>query len=258
MARMTREEMDRYDREMMGIMNPQAAMPAAVPAVMPQASPPLNDPEGRPLTREYSLDDIRRFFGFGPRPAMSAAEAADAAQMYERVPNRALPPTPPRDYDAPSPSIPYMPSTDPRGAAAPIPPPPLPARPASRLPVMRGLPTNEANFVPPRIDTLGGVSPADMAAMQQTVLGNTPKDRRRFPMNDRVYFAADPSRVYTYDEFRDISRGNMIVPPRNPQDLARALEQQAARERGMGMRVQPMGDAERQLLMQRGFGVRVP
>ena len=174
MARMTREEMDRYDREMMGIMNPQAAMPAAVPAVMPQTSPPLNDPEGRPLTREYSLDDIRRFFGFGPRPAMSPAEAADAAQMYERVPNRALPPTPPRDYDAPSPSIPYMPSTDPRGAAAPIPPPPLPvgSRPSApvrrQAPIMRGLPTNEADFTPPRINTLGGVSPADMAAMGQT------------------------------------------------------------------------------------------
>lgn len=170
MPRMTREEMDRYDREMMGIMNPQAAMPAA----MPQASPPLNDPEGRPLTREYSLDDIRRFLGFGPRPAMSPAEAADAAQMYERVPNRALPPTPPRDYDAPSPSIPYMPSTDPRGAAAPIPPPPLPvgSRPSApvrrQAPIMRGLPTNEADFTPPRINTLGGVSPADMAAMGQT------------------------------------------------------------------------------------------
>lgn len=171
MARMTREEMDRYDREMMGIMNPQAAMPAA----MPQASPPLNDPEGRPLTREHSLDDIRRFFGFGSRPAMSPAEAADAAQMYERVPNRVLPPTPPRDYDAPSPSIPYMPSTDPRGAAAPIPPPPLPvgSRPSApvrrQAPVMRGLPTNEADFAPPRPDTLGGVSPADIAAMGQPV-----------------------------------------------------------------------------------------
>ena len=173
MARMTREEMDRYDREMMGIMNPQAAMPAAVPAVMPQASPPLNDPEGRPLTREYSLDDIRRFFGMGGRPAMSPAEAADAAQMYERVPNNRLPPTPPGGYDVPSPSIPYMPSTDPRGAAAPIPPPPLPvgSRPSApvrrQAPMMRGLPTNEADFTPPRINTLGGVSPADMAAMGQ-------------------------------------------------------------------------------------------
>jgi hypothetical protein len=30
---------------------------------------------------------------------------------------------------------------------------------------MRGLPTNEADFVPPRVDTFGGVTPADMAAM---------------------------------------------------------------------------------------------
>lgn len=32
---------------------------------------------------------------------------------------------------------------------------------------MRGMPTNEADFTPPRTDTLGGVSPADMAAMGQ-------------------------------------------------------------------------------------------
>jgi hypothetical protein len=82
---------------------------------------------------------------------MSPAEAADAAQMYERLPNAALPPTPPGDYDAPSPSI----SAPPRPAAPPRP----------RLPVMRGLPTNEAGFVPPRVDTFGGLSPEDMAAM---------------------------------------------------------------------------------------------
>lgn len=243
MARMTREEMDRYDREMMGIMNPQAAMPAAVPAVMPQASRPLNDPEGRPLTREYSLDDIRRFFGMGGRPAMSPAEAADAAQMYERVPNRALPPTPPRGYDAPSPSIPYMPSTDPRGAAAPIPPPPLPvaprggvpvrppaaplsaapARPAAALPVMQGLPTNEADFVPPRPDTLGGVSPADMNA-GLNVMNRTLEDRRRFPMKDTVYFTSDPSRVYTYDELEEARRGSGTGIQRlNREQLVRAL-----------------------------------
>lgn len=243
MARMTREEMDRFDREMMGIMNPQAAMPAAVPAVMPQASRPLNDPEGRPLTREYSLDDIRRFFGMGGRPAMSPAEAADAAQMYVRA-------------QAPAP---FAPNAPPLPPPAPPPAAPRPSAPARRqAPVMRGLPTNEADFVPPRIDTLGGVSPADMAAMQQTVLGNTPEDRRQFPMNDQVYLTADPSRVYTYDERRDLDRRNLIVPPRNPQDLARALEQQAARERGAGMRVQPMGNAERQRLIERGFGVRTP
>lgn len=252
MARMTREEMDRYDREMMGIVNPRAAMPAAAPAVMPQASPPLNDPEGRPLTREYSLDDIRRFLGFGPRPAMSPAEAADAAQMYERVPNRALPPTPPRDYDAPSPSIPYMPSTDPRGAAAPIPPPPLPvgSRPSApvrrQAPVMRGLPTNEADFAPPRPDTLGGVSPADIAAMGQVAPALQPAP------------VAPPPAPVPAMPVDPIGPPLARAIPRNPQDLARALEQQAARERGMGMRVQPMGDAERHRLIERGFGVRTP
>jgi hypothetical protein len=116
--------------------------------------------------RSYSFSDLRRMLGFGERPAMSPAEAADAAQMYERLPNAALPPTPPGDYDAPSPSIPYMPSTDPRGAAAPISAPPRPAAPPRpRLPMMQGLPTNEAGFVPPRVDTFGGVTPADMAAM---------------------------------------------------------------------------------------------
>jgi len=34
---------------------------------------------------------------------------------------------------------------------------------------MRGMPTNEADFVPPRTDTLGGVSTTDMAAMGQPV-----------------------------------------------------------------------------------------
>lgn len=152
MPRMTREEMDRYDREMMGIMNPQAAMPAAVPAVMPQASPPLNDPEGRPLTREYSLDDIRRFFGMGGRPAMSPAEAADAAQMYVRA-------------QAPAPFAPNAPPPPPPAPPPAAPRPPVPAR--RQAPMMRGLPTNEADFMPVRTDTLGGVSPADMAAMGQ-------------------------------------------------------------------------------------------
>jgi Wiskott-Aldrich syndrome protein len=87
--------------------------------------------------------------------------------MYERLPNAALPPTPPGGYDAPSPSIPYMPSTDPRGAAAPIPPPPRPAAPARpRLPVMAGMPSEaDMQFQPARPDTFGGLSPADMAAM---------------------------------------------------------------------------------------------
>jgi hypothetical protein len=147
---MTKAEMDEFDRRMMGIMDPRAATPAPVAY---QPSPPMTDPEGRPLTREYSLDDIRRFLGFGSRPAMSPAEAADAAQMYERVPNTALPPTPPRGYDAPSPSIPYMPSTDPRGAAAPIPAPPVPAVPraAGARPVGRpgAMPANVEAMSPP-------------------------------------------------------------------------------------------------------------
>ena len=231
MARMTREEMDRYDREMMGIMNPQAAMPAAVPAVMPQASRPLNDPEGRPLTREYSLDDIRRFFGFGPRPAMSPAEAADAAQMYVRA-------------QAPAPFAPNAPPPPPPAPSPAAPRPPVPAR--RQAPVMRGLPTNEADFMPVRTDTLGGVSPADMAAMGQMAPALQPAP---------VVPPPAPVPAMPVDP---IGPPPARAIPRNPQDLARALEQQAARERGAGMRVQPMTDVERQRLMQRGFGVRVP
>lgn len=231
MARMTREEMDRFDREMMGIMNPQAAMPAAVPAVMPQASRPLNDPEGRPLTREYSLDDIRRFFGMGGRPAMSPAEAADAAQMYVRA-------------QAPAPFAPNAPPPPPPAPPPAAPRPPVPAR--RQAPVMRGLPTNEADFAPPRPDTLGGVSPADMAAMGQMAPALQPAP---------VVPPPAPVPAMPVDP---IGPPPARAIPRNPQDLARALEQQAARERGAGMRVQPMTDVERQRLMQRGFGVRVP
>jgi len=145
---MTRDEQDAFDRRMAGIMDPM---------LRPEGT------AGGPV-RSYSLDDIRRFLGFGNRPAMSPAEVADAAQMYERLPNPALPPTPPGGYDAPSPSIPYMPSTDPRGAAAPIPPPPRPAAPARpRLPVMQGVPSEaDMQFQPARIDTFGGLSPEDM------------------------------------------------------------------------------------------------
>ena len=146
---MTRDEQDAFDRRMAGIMDPM---------LRPEGT------AGGPV-RSYSLDDIRRFLGFGNRPAMSPAEVADAAQMYERLPNPALPPTPPGGYDAPSPSIPYMPSTDPRGAAAPIPPPPAPraARPRPRLPVMQGVPSEaDMQFQPARIDTFGGLSPEDM------------------------------------------------------------------------------------------------
>jgi hypothetical protein len=148
---MSRDEQDAFDRRMAGIMDPM---------LRPEGT------AGGPV-RSYSLDDIRRFLGFGSRPAMSPAEVADAAQMYERLPNPALPPTPPGGYDAPSPSIPYMPSTDPRGAAAPIPPPPRPAAPARpRLPVMAGMPSEaDMQFQPARPDTFGGLSPADMAAM---------------------------------------------------------------------------------------------
>ena len=231
MARMTREEMDRFDREMMGIMNPQAAMPAAVPAVMPQASPPLNDPEGRPLTREYSLDDIRRFFGMGGRPAMSPAEAADAAQMYVRA-------------QAPAPFAPNAPPPPPPAPPPAAPRPPVPAR--RQAPMTRGLPTNEADFMPVRTDTLGGVSPADMAAMGQMAPALQPAP---------VVPPPAPVPAMPVDP---IGPPPARAIPRNPQDLARALEQQAARERGAGMRVQPMTDVERQRLIQRGFGVRVP
>ena len=158
---MSRDEQDAFDRRMAGIMDPM---------LRPEGT------AGGPV-RSYSLDDIRRFLGFGNRPAMSPAEVADAAQMYERLPNPALPPTPPGGYDAPSPSIPYMPSTDPRGAAAPIPPPPRPAAPARpRLPVMAGMPSEaDMQFQPARPDSFGGVSPADMAAMGQAAPALAPQ-----------------------------------------------------------------------------------
>ena len=162
MARMTREEMDRYDREMMGIMNPQAAMPATAPAPARAMTPtlesmdPMLRPEGTaggPVV-SYSLDDIRRFLGIGARPAMSPAEAADAAQMYVRA-------------QAPAP---FAPNAPPPPPPAPPPAAPRPSAPARRqAPIMRGMPTNEADFVPPRTDTLGGVSTTDMAAMGQPV-----------------------------------------------------------------------------------------
>ncbi len=166
---MTREQMDEFDRIMMGMPARQAGnAPVRAMTPTPESMDPMLRPEGTaggPVV-SYSLDDIRRFLGMGGRPAMSPAEVADAAQMYERLPNNRLMPTPRGGYDEPSPSIPYMPSIDPRGAAAPIPAPPRPAAPSRpRLPAMQGLPTNEAGFVPPRPDTLGGVTPADMAAM---------------------------------------------------------------------------------------------
>lgn len=162
MARMTREEMDRFDREMMGIMNPQAAMPVAAAAPAParamtptmESMDPMLRPEGTaggPVV-SYSLDDIRRFFGMGGRPAMSPSEAADAAQMYVRA-------------QAPAPFAPNAPPPPPPAPPPAAPRPPVPAR--RQAPVMRGLPTNEADFAPPRPETLGGVSPADMAAMGQ-------------------------------------------------------------------------------------------
>lgn len=157
MARMTREEMDRYDREMMGIMNPQAApAPAPARAMMPtvESMDPMLRPEGTaggPVV-SYSLDDIRRFFGMGGRPAMSPAEAAEAAQMYVRA-------------QAPAPFAPNAPPPPPPAPPPAAPRPPVPAR--RQAPMMRGLPTNEADFMPARTDTLGGVSPADMAAMGQ-------------------------------------------------------------------------------------------
>jgi hypothetical protein len=149
---MSREEQDAFDRRVAGIMDPM---------LRPEGT------AGGPV-RSYSFSDLRRMLGFGERPAMSPAEAADAAQMYERLPNAALPPTPPGDYDAPSPSIPYMPSTDPRGAAAPIPPPPRPAAPAR--PSVSAPTPRPADFVPPRVDTFGGLSPEDMAAMAAPAL----------------------------------------------------------------------------------------
>ena len=120
MPPMSREDLDRYDREVMGIYTPPVSY-------QPQPSPPVFDAEGRPITRSASFDDIRRFLGFGNRAA--PAPSVDAAEMYQQLRPASTFPVPPGG-EAPSPSIPYMPSTDPRGAAAPIPAPPRPAAPA--------------------------------------------------------------------------------------------------------------------------------
>ena len=242
---MTREQMDEFDRTMMGMPARQAGnAPVRAMTPTPESMDPMLRPEGTaggPVV-SYSLDDIRRFLGTGGRPAMSPAEVADAAQMYERLPNPRLPPTPPGGYDVPSPSIPYMPSTDPRGAAAPIPAPPRPAAPPRpRLPVMRGLPTDESQFVPARPDTLGGVSPADMAAMGQVAP----------PINP-------PARPVMAAPVDTIGPPPANPRPRAPQDLARALQLQVERERAAGMRAQPLTAADIERLNQRGFGVRAP
>jgi hypothetical protein len=211
---MSRDEQDAFDRRMAGIMDPM---------LRPEGT------AGGPV-RSYSLDDIRRFLGMGGRQAMSPAEVADAAQMYERLPNPALPPTPPGGYDAPSPSIPYMPSTDPRGAAAPIPPPPRPAAPARpRLPVMAGMP-NEADmqFEPARPDTFGGLSHTDMFQFGR-YLFPAPLPQ---PTPVAPAAAAAPGRRAAVPVTRSPS----------PQDLARALAEQA----------------ERDTLIARGLGIRVP
>jgi hypothetical protein len=134
--------------------------------------------------------------------------------MYERLPNPALPPTPSGGYDAPSPSIPYMPSTDPRGAAAPIPPPPAPraARPRPRLPVMQGVPSEaDMQFQPARIDTFGGLSPTDMFQMGRYLFPA--------PLPQPTPAAPAPARN------PNVSYG----ASRTPQQIARALEGQARR-----------------------------
>ena len=88
---------------------------------------------------------------------------------------------------------------------------------------MRGLPPNEADFTPPRPDTFGGVSPADMDA-GLSVMNRSLEDRRRFPMNDTTYFLRDPSRVYTYDELEEARRGDGRGSQRlNREQLVRAL-----------------------------------
>lgn len=235
---MSREEQDAFDRRMAGIMDPRDPMADTQRGMA-----------GGPIA-SYGMSDLRRLLGLGA-PG-SPAPSVDAAEMYQQLTPRAPIPVPPGGYDAPSPSIPYMPSTDPRGAAAPIPAPPLPvsprggmparpaapipapppppapraaapARPAAALPVMRGLPPNEADFTPPRPDTFGGVSPADMDA-GQSVMNRSLEDRRRFPMNDTTYFLRDPSRVYTYDELEEARRGGGTGSQRlNREQLVRAL-----------------------------------
>lgn len=146
---MSREQMDEIDRRMAGIT-----------PYTPQPSPPMTDVEGRPITRSYSLDDIRRFLGIGgARPAMSPAEAADAAEMVARS-------------QAPAPFAPNAPMPPP---PAPLPAAAMPAPPRSavggRPQFPRATPglmpsTTEAmpmaNIVPPATP---GAAPANVEAM---------------------------------------------------------------------------------------------
>ena len=244
MPPMSREQMDEYDRIVMGMPARQPVLPSA--SYTPPMDPmdPMLRPEGTAggPVRSYSLDDIRRFLGMDGRPAMSPAEVADAAQMYERLPNPALPPTPPGGYDAPSPSIPYMPSTDPRGAAAPIPPPPAPraARPRPRLPVMQGVPSEaDMQFQPARIDTFGGVSPNDMWLIE-----NIHPDAL-FPQNRSAPTQPSPP---SPSRNPNVSYG----AARTPQQIARALEEQARR-------LDPQIDRAVELrAMNAGRGARTP
>jgi len=156
---MTREQMDEFDRIMMGMPARQAGnAPVRAMTPTPESMDPMLRPEGTaggPVV-SYSLDDIRRFLGIGGRPAMSPAEMADAAQMYANVP-------PPRPAAAMA-----GPSATPMGAQempAPMPRPVPRAAPRPRLPVMQGLPTDESQFVP----VAPGAMPAATEAMRPPI-----------------------------------------------------------------------------------------
>lgn len=84
---MTRAQMDEFDRIMMGQPAQQPMSPPV--AYTPQPSPPMTDVEGRPITRSYSLDDIRRFLGLGggsaPAPLGGMPVEAQADQIMRSV-----------------------------------------------------------------------------------------------------------------------------------------------------------------------------
>lgn len=135
---MTREEQDAFDRRMAGIMSPNDPMADTQRGMA-----------GGPIA-SYSLSDIRSMLGLAPRPAMSPAEVADAAQMYASLP-------PPRPAAAMA-----GPSATPMGAQEmPLPMPrpvpraaPTPAAAPVRGPVMPG--TMPAT---PEVMPMGGVVP---------------------------------------------------------------------------------------------------
>jgi len=153
MPPMSREQMDEYDRIVMGMPARQPVLPSA--SYTPPMDPmdPMLRPEGTAggPVRSYSLDDIRRFLGIGTPPATPGAMPANVEAM--------LPPEP----AAPPAFIPPP--------APPAPPPAARPRPAAP----RGAP----GAMPAKVEVMpmaSGVPPATPGAMPVSVKHMLPPD----------------------------------------------------------------------------------